>query len=74
MDPYPPPRGVLEGKRERAFMSMGQRVRVSLFEPVRLYRECLQGLFSGAGTPILIGAGVVGAILLLRRGRSRVES
>jgi two-component system, NarL family, nitrate/nitrite response regulator NarL len=36
-------------------MVTGQRVRVSLFEPVRLHRECLQGLFSGAGMDVLGG-------------------
>lgn len=40
----------------------------------RVVNAAGKGLFSGAGTPILIGAGVVGAILLLRRGRSREEA
>ncbi|HYV50171.1 MAG TPA: response regulator transcription factor [Myxococcaceae bacterium] len=36
-------------------MTTGQRVRISLFEPVRLHRECLQGLLSGAGMDVLGG-------------------
>jgi DNA-binding NarL/FixJ family response regulator len=36
-------------------MMTGQRVRVSLFQPVRLQRECLQGLFSGAGLHVVGG-------------------
>lgn len=44
-------------------MSTGQRVRVSLFEPVRLHRECLQGLFSGAGLDVVGGYPEAGAFL-----------
>jgi hypothetical protein len=35
----------------------------------RVVNAAGKGLFSGVGTPILIGAGVLGAVLLLRRGR-----
>jgi hypothetical protein len=40
----------------------------------RVVNAAGKGLFSGAGTPILIGVGVLGAVLLLRRGRSREEA
>lgn len=36
-------------------MMTGQRIRVSLFQPVKLHRECLQGLFSGAGLNVVGG-------------------
>lgn len=39
----------------------------------RVVNAAGKGLFSGAGTPILIGAGVIGAVLLLRRGRRHEE-
>lgn len=39
----------------------------------RVVNSAGKGLFSGAGTPILIGAGVIGAVLLLR-GRRREEA
>jgi len=40
----------------------------------RVVNAAGKGLFSGAGTPILIGAGVLGAVLLLRRGRRHEET
>lgn len=36
-------------------MTTGQRVRVSVFEASRLYRECLQGLLAGAGLTVMGG-------------------
>lgn len=33
-----------------------------------------KGLFSGAGTPVMIGAGLLGAYLLFRRRNERKES
>ena len=36
--------------------------------------EAGKGLFSGVGTPLLIGAGVLGAVLLLRGGRRQEEA
>lgn len=39
----------------------------------RVVNSAGKGLFSGAGTPILIGAGVIGAVLLLR-GRRKEEA
>jgi hypothetical protein len=40
----------------------------------KVVNEAGKGLFSGAGTPILIGAGVLGAVLLFRRGRRHEEA
>ena len=39
----------------------------------RVVNSAGKGLFSGVGTPILIGAGVVGAVLLLRSRRQDKE-
>jgi len=39
----------------------------------RVLNSAGKGLFSGVGTPLAIGAGVLGAVLLLRRGRRREE-
>lgn len=40
----------------------------------RVVNSAGKGLFSGAGTPILIGAGVIGAVLLLRGRRAEKEA
>jgi len=42
-------------ERDGGFMAADQRVRVSLYEPIRLHRECLQGLFAGAGLDVAGG-------------------
>ena len=40
----------------------------------KVVNEVGKGLFSGVGTPLLIGAGVLGAVLLFRGGRRHEEA
>lgn len=40
----------------------------------KVVNEAGKGLFSGVGTPLLIGAGVLGAVLLFRGGRKHEEA
>jgi len=40
----------------------------------KVVNEAGKGLFSGVGTPLLIGAGVLGAVVLFRSGRKHEET